>query len=634
MKRGLKRLLYQNKIKLICYIITFILLITSSILLTISLVRLNNIETFLRIIVLFLIYLFMLFFIYKGYKYIVNKNKVKYIILDIVTIIISVIFLILTYYINIVYGTIGLLANRSSSYYTGYLIKLKDTEEIKKVGIISNEDDIEGYVVAKDIIKDNKLNYELVNYDDYENIIDDLYKKTLDGAFVQSSYINYFNSDDLYPTIAQDTSIVYKKTITKKNKVVVNKNSKLDKPFTILLMGVDSTLNNIETMNSFNGDTLMLITFNPQTLNATMFSIPRDLYVPIACKKNASAKINTSSVGGIECVEETIKNLIGIDIDYYAKINFKGVVDLVNALHGINVMVTYPFCEQDSNRDFTHQICLEKGYQHLNGEQALAYARHRHTLPTGDLQRIQNQQLIVEAMAKKLLSLNTITDFKDIMDAIGNNVSTNLSVNEILSSYNILKQMLLNSLADKDSVVVEKAYLEVYDKNIYNEKKGTYSQALGYYENSLNSIIKHLKVNLGIEEPTVNKEFTFDANTPYEQQLVGKGDKNTVDNPTVPNFVGKDISFAEKWGRENNITINRVMVDDTDSHFNSNVALGLIASQSIKSGTSLVNVKSLTVYINTINENAEEDNNDSNDDTTSDNDEVLENELGDIFDIN
>ena len=634
MKRGLKRLLYQNKIKLICYIITFILLITSSILLTISLVRLNNIETFLRIIILFLVYLFVLLFIYKGYKYIVNKNKVKYIILDIVTIIISVIFLILTYYINIVYGTIGLLANRSSSYYTGYLIKLKDTEEIKKVGIISNEDDIEGYVVAKDIIKDNKLNYELVNYDDYENIIDDLYKKTLDGAFVQSSYINYFNSDDLYPTIAQDTSIVYKKTITKKNKVVVNKNSKLDKPFTILLMGVDSTLNNIETMNSFNGDTLMLITFNPQTLNATMFSIPRDLYVPIACKKNASAKINTSSVGGIECVEETIKNLIGIDIDYYAKINFKGVVDLVNALHGIDVMVTYPFCEQDSNRDFTHQICLEKGYQHLNGEQALAYARHRHTLPTGDLQRIQNQQLIVEAMAKKLLSLNTITDFKDIMDAIGNNVSTNLSVNEILSSYNILKQMLLNSLADKDSVVVEKAYLEVYDKNIYNEKKGTYSQALGYYENSLNSIIKHLKVNLGIEEPTVNKEFTFDANTPYEQQLVGKGDKNTIDNPTVPNFVGKDISFAEKWGRENNITINKVMVDNIDSHFNSNVALGLIASQSIKSGTSLVNVKSLTVYINTINENAEEDNNDSNDDTTSDNDEVLENELGDIFDIN
>ena len=140
-----------------------------------------------------------------------------------------------------------------------------------------------------------------------------------------------------------------------KNNILAS-NKKLDEPFTVLLMGVDSTLNSINTNTAFNGDTLMLITFNPKTLNATIFSIPRDLYVPITCRNNGKAKINSSSVGGVSCVIDTIENLVDIKIDYYSKINFKGVVDLVNALGGIDVNVTYSFCEQDSKRSFKNMI--------------------------------------------------------------------------------------------------------------------------------------------------------------------------------------------------------------------------------------------------------------------------------------
>ncbi len=601
MKRKIKRLLNVNKGKLIIYLIIMVLFIVSSTFISISLIKLSGIETTLRIIALFLIVIYLFYYILKGYKFLVNKNKVKYWILCIITLILSIIFLILSYFIGTVYGEIGNLTEKDDSLYTGYLISLQDQDEslIKKSGIIKNTLDVEGYKIAKEIISDNNLDYELITYDNYEDMIADLYNKTIEGAFVQSNYVSYFEYDENYKNINNETKIIYKKTIESKNtNLNLSSNKTLKEPFTILLMGVDSTENNINATDSFNGDTLMLITLNPKTLNATVFSIPRDLYVPISCRKGAKAKINSSTVGGTTCVLETIEDLIDIKIDYYAKINFRGVVDLVDALKGIDVEVTNKFCEQDSERSYANQICLDKGYQHLNGEQALAYARHRHTLPTGDLMRIQNQQLIVEAMSKKLLSLNTVTDFKDILSAISNNIVTNLSREQILSSYNILKNMVINLLSSQDALVIEKAYLEVYDMNVYNEKSGLYLSSLGYYEDSLNEIIKTMKVNLELEEASLIKEFTFDANTPYIQKVAGKDIKNTVNNVSVPNFIGKMVSEADEFGNLNNITINKEYVNSENSHYNSDVNVGLIGGQSIMAGTNLNNINSITIYIN------------------------------------
>ena len=92
----------------------------------------------------------------------------------------------------------------------------------------------------------------------------------------------------------------------------------------------------------FNGDTLMLMSFNPKTLDAILLSIPRDTYVPIACNNKNYAKINSSAAYGTSCVISTINNLLGINIDYYVKINFKGVVDLVEAVGGVEVDVEAP----------------------------------------------------------------------------------------------------------------------------------------------------------------------------------------------------------------------------------------------------------------------------------------------------
>ena len=129
---------------------------------------------------------------------------------------------------------------------------------------------------------------------------------------------------------------------------------------------------------------LMVITFNPKTLTSTMLSIPRDSYVPIACfsgqRKN---KITHAAWQGESCMQKTIENFLDIDIDYYVKINFKGVVKLVDTLGGVEVDVPYNLCEQNSNRQWgANTVYIEEGRQVLNGEQALAFARNRHPNPS------------------------------------------------------------------------------------------------------------------------------------------------------------------------------------------------------------------------------------------------------------
>jgi cell envelope-related function transcriptional attenuator common domain len=179
-------------------------------------------------------------------------------------------------------------------------------------------------------------------------------------------------------------------------------------------MGVDSEKKGLNPNAAFNGDTLMLATFNPKTLDVLLLSIPRDTYVPIVCNNNKYAKINSAAAYGTNCVINTVNKLLDINIDYYVKINFKGVVDLVDAVGGVYVDVEKPdfksyagqnfggkMCEQNSDRQFGSKlVCVDPGWQVLNGEQALAYARNRHLYAAGDLDRIVHQQQIVEAMAK------------------------------------------------------------------------------------------------------------------------------------------------------------------------------------------------------------------------------------------
>ena len=524
-----------SKVLLTLFIISLILYTGSLIFLTINLTSLSGIETALRIIALVIFYLFLICYLIGGLIALITKRKKTFIVMMIFSILLSGVFLVASYYIDKTYNKVDNISKKYVTY-TSNMIALNDTEnfDIKKIGMISDKDDVEGNILAKKIMKkENISDNKIVKYDDYYEMLTDLYAKEIDAVFVTSNYGVLFSSEELFANIKSDVKVVYEYSEKMENKDKTSADTastkKLTEPFTILLLGVDSEKDGLNANQAFNGDTLMMITFNPKTLNATMFSIPRDTYVPIACRNNAENKINSSAASGTKCVIDTIENLTDIDVDYYVKVNFKGVVDLVDALNGIDVDVPVSFCEQDSNRLFgDNEICLKPGEQTLKGEAALALSRHRKTLPLGDFQRVQHQQLVVEGIAKKAKTIRSVNDFYKILDAISKNIDTNMSTNQMLSFYNVFKKMLTTTLSGKDDfITIDHTYLTGSDLSIYNPSTRMNMYTFQYNRASLKEIVTLMKVNLGLEKADLIKNFNFSINTEYELSVAGKKGKAT-----------------------------------------------------------------------------------------------------------
>ena len=163
-----------------------------------------------------------------------------------------------------------------------------------------------------------------------------------------------------------------------------------------------------------------------------MVSTPRDYYITLA-SKGKKDKLTHAGIYGVEESVKTLNNLYDVNIDYYVRINFTSFMKIVNSLGGIEVNVPKSFCEQNSKRSFEEEdlICLNKGKQHLNGEQALAFARHRKTLAEGDKTRGSNQMLVLEAIIKKTLSLDSITKINSIIKSLEGRVITNMSTEDM-----------------------------------------------------------------------------------------------------------------------------------------------------------------------------------------------------------
>jgi len=171
-------------------------------------------------------------------------------------------------------------------------------------------------------------------------------------------------------------------------------------------------------------------------------------------------------------------------------------------------------CEQDSMRRFgEHLVCIEPGNNvHLNGEQALAYARCRHLYRLSDIARNKHQQAIIEAIAKKIMKVSNFSDFEKLLDTISNNIATNMQTSQILSFYQTIKNMILNGLKGEEFLSIQKTYLEYYNLNIWLPNAQMYTSALGYYPGSLNAISKAMKENLGILPTEEIKTFTYNFN--------------------------------------------------------------------------------------------------------------------------
>lgn len=624
MNKVIRKLKKSNLVIRIIYYLVTICYLVSSILFIKSLLNLTGIETGIRIIAIIFFIIYFLLYVFINFLNLLRRKYKGLIISTIFSLLFILIFFIGSYYINYVYSNINNMQESDKITYNIYLITLKDTEfsSESKIGVISDKIDKDNNELSTKLYKKKNLKNEIVEYNDYIKMLDDLYNKVIDGAIVPGNYDTLFRNEEGFENIVYDTKVIYEYSEQKKNEdlnIVSDKD--FSEPLTFLFLGVDSEGDGLNANAAFNGDTLMLMSFNPKTLRSVLLSIPRDTYVPIACNNNRYAKINSSAAYGTGCVISTINKFLDINIDYYVKINFKGVVDLVEAVGGVEVDVESPtymankyngkVCEQNSDRQWGDKlVCMNPGLQVLNGEQALAYSRCRHMYIGSDLDRVRHQQQVVEALANKVLHFNSIKEFQDILNAVSKNIATNMDTDTILSGYNVAKNVLGNKLSGKDSLNIQKATLETYSLNVYVPSQGRNTSAQGYYESSLEDIKKAFNIVLGKETEEPIKTFSFSVNETYEIYRPGKGKRTGQSGALLPSFVGKSISEAQSFCNSNNINLEIKYVDSGSEHYNDKVAVGLIGDQSVHKDVLLSTVSNLTVYVvNSKNTNSNQNSN-------------------------
>ena len=211
-----------------------------------------------------------------------------------------------------------------------------------------------------------------------------------------------------------------KGTEHKTDKRVEDITFKKQDPFSLLILGVDERKN-----DSGRSDTMIVMTVNPKKESIQMLSLPRDTRTEIIGRGTTEKMNHAYAYGGITMAINTVESYLDIPIDYYVKMNMQGFQDIVNSVGGITV-----------NNDMAlvyKKYSFAKGNIDLNGKEALIYSRIRKEDPRGDFGRQLRQRQVIQAVIKKGASLSTLTNYDDILDAIGKNVETNLTFNEMLS---------------------------------------------------------------------------------------------------------------------------------------------------------------------------------------------------------
>lgn len=310
--------------------------------------------------------------------------------------------------------------------------KYKDIKNLegKSIGIYSSKNSTKA---------SNELNKKIKNISkEYKNVVElfeDLQDNKIDAVLINESTKNLLDTDlaDMKLKLKE----IYKVYVSIEKTDIVKVVDITKKPFNIYVAGGDAygSIDNVT-----NTDVNMIITVDPINRKVLLTSIPRDYYVNLpSFGDDAYDKLTHAGYYGIEESAKAIENLLDIDINYYVKVNFSTIEGVIDAIEGVDVYSDYSF-KADIYPDY---FTFKKGMNHLNGKQALAFARERHSFKDGDVQRVKNQQKVLTAIIKKITSSTTlVTNFSQILDSVGNSFSTNMETKNI----NRFVKMQLNDM--------------------------------------------------------------------------------------------------------------------------------------------------------------------------------------------
>ena len=292
------------------------------------------------------------------------------------------------------------------------------------------------YAKAKTKLQD-EVSVEYSYIESIPDLLDGLLDEDYPAIFISAATYDTMKESD--SQLETETKIIHTISVKVQSSRTTKHVDVTDESFNILVSGLDTT-GDISTVSR--SDVNMVVTINPVTKQILLTSIPRDYYVDLP-SKGAKDKLTHSGLYGIDETVGAVEQALGIEINYYVKVNYSTVVKLVDAIGGIDIYSPYTF----TTHGMTDHYTFYEGENHLDGSMALAYSRERQSFSAGDMQRNENQQLILKAIMDKALQSSTIlSDYTSILSAIEDNLETDMGSRDIRA----LIRMQLGDMASWD----------------------------------------------------------------------------------------------------------------------------------------------------------------------------------------
>lgn len=298
----------------------------------------------------------------------------------------------------------------------------------KKIGIQTANDATNSTYVKEQLAKEEDLkNVTHVEGIDYDSLYQKLQAGEIDGLIITNYYFNTLLKDT-YPTIEDDIFILKSYQKQKETNMSTSTKDIRYEPFTVYLAGVDE---GDDPSIDARSDVNIVLIVNPLANHIEMVSIPRDSFVPNPALNYANDKLTHLGLNGVENSMKGIEEVFGFEIDYYVKLNFFSVIDIIDAIGEIEVDVPISFCEQDENRSFAEEdlICLNEGVQKVNGKQALAFARHRKSYT--DIMRGKAQQEVIKGIINVLTTPSGVANINNVLKIATKAISTNMPMDQV-----------------------------------------------------------------------------------------------------------------------------------------------------------------------------------------------------------
>lgn len=407
----------KSKMSFMKYLSIFLLIVSVLILVLVYFINVLPIDYFIVLLVLVLLIDLVVI------KLLLCKGVIRNVI-GVLLSIILIIFMVfgITYELN----TIDFLKQLGFNTYKEEnfnILVLKDSEyndlnnlNNKVIGHLDNNLHIGVNKTIKKIEKDIDFDSKILI--DINELVNSLLNREVDAIILEDAQISMLKEDnnDLFNNIKIlftfniDTEIK-----NEKENIAITNDS-----YNILITGVD-TYGSITKVSR--SDVNMVISINPKDNKILITSIPRDYYVYLS-DFSSYDKLTHTGIYGIETSIKAVEDLLDIDINYYVKVNFTTLIDIVDLLGGIEVDSKYEFTSIDG-----YHYSVGKNY--LNGNEALSFARERKAFSDGDRVRIKNQQIVLKAIINKLLSSKIITNYNNLLNSLNNKFLTSMTDDEL-----------------------------------------------------------------------------------------------------------------------------------------------------------------------------------------------------------